>query len=118
MGGKERAKMNIVKTVKKSLLKASLLLSSAICCYLPTYCDVFDTAELGISSLQTKLTSLAFKLFPLAIVIDIVVIFFTHDQRKMELEIKILVGLCLCLVLLLFVEADMLVPTIRGLLGM
>ena len=66
----------------------------------------------------TKLTSLAFKLFPLAIVIDIVVIFFTHDQRKMEAEIKILVGLFLCLVLLLFVEADMLVPTIRGILGM
>lgn len=110
--------MNIVKTAKDSLLKASLLLSTAIGCYLPTYCDVFDTAEAGVTSLVSKLTSLAFKLFPLAIVIDIVVIFFTHDQRKMEMEIKVLVGLCLCLVLLLFVEADMLVPTIRGILGM
>lgn len=110
--------MKLIKTFKDSLLKTSLVLSSAICCYLPAYCDIFDTAEQGIGNLMSKCLSLAFKLFPLAIVIDIVVIFFTHDQRKMEAEIKILVGLCLCLVLLLFVEADMLIPTIRGILGM
>ncbi len=79
------------------------------------YSDAFDSATTAVSNLQTKLISLAKVLFPLAIVICGVAMFFTRDQKKFETEKHILIGCCLAFALIVLVSKGNLVSTIEDL---
>lgn len=90
-------------------------------CYLGTagaFCtDAFEVAEGATDTLTTKMTSLCYKIFPLAIVICIVSLFITHDERKLAMEWKILAGLIAGLALLILVEKGIIVDTVKNVVG-
>ena len=65
--------------------------------------DAFTKAETAATSLRTSLYSLASKLFPLAIIICAVAMFFTRDQKKFEVEKSIMIGCCLAYALVVVV---------------
>lgn len=100
----------------KALAKVSAwyLLVQSRATYL-VYCDAFDDAAKGVKSLQTKFTTLAEVLFPLAIVICAICMFFTRDQRKFETERSIMIGCVLAYALIVLVNKGNLVSTIKGL---
>ena len=79
------------------------------------YSDAFDEAQTAVGNLQTKLMGLANVLFPLAIVICAISMFFTRDQKKFDAEKHILIGCCLAFALLILVEKGQVAETIRGL---
>ncbi len=81
------------------------------------YSDAFDDATTAVSSLQSKLIGLAKVLFPLAIVICGVSMFFTRDQKKFDTEKHILIGCCLAYALIVLVTKGNLISTIEGLFG-
>lgn len=77
--------------------------------------DAFADAEKAVKSLQTQLTSIAEVLFPLAIVICAVSMFFTRDQKKFDVEKHILIGCCLAYALVILVDKGHLATTIQNL---
>lgn len=77
--------------------------------------DAFDDAGTAVTNLQDKLVTLAEVLFPLAIVICAIAMFFTRDQKKFDTEKHILIGCCLAFGLLVLVTKGNLVSTIKGL---
>ncbi len=77
--------------------------------------DAFKSAETAAGKLQEKLVSLAKVIFPLAIVICAIAMFFTRDQKKFDLEKHILIGCCLAMALVVLVTKKNLVSTIEGL---
>ena len=77
--------------------------------------DAFDTAKDATKKLQDKLFDLAKVLFPLAIVICAISMFFTRDQKKFDTEKHILIGCCLAFGLLVLVDQADLVDTITNL---
>ncbi|MCR5606067.1 MAG: TrbC/VirB2 family protein [Treponema sp.] len=102
----------------KSAMKASAFgaLVAARANYL-VMSDAFDDAETVAENLQDQLYDLAKVLFPLAVVICGVAMFFTRDQKKFETEKHILIGCCLAFALLVLVSKGNLVETIEGLFG-
>lgn len=103
------------ETLGKGVLKATAFITLAAARANMVMCDAFSDAETGVGNLQTKLVSLGKKLFPLAIVICAVAMFFTRDQKKFDVEKRILVGCCLAMALLVIVQKGNLVSTIEGL---
>ena len=93
---------------------AVFVLASARANYL-VRSDAFDDAGTAVTNLQTKLVTLAEVIFPLAIVICAVSMFFTRDQKKFDLEKHILIGCCLAMALVVLVGKGNLVATIKGL---
>lgn len=77
--------------------------------------DAFDDAGKAVTNLQSKLVTLAEVLFPLAIVICGVAMFFTRDQKKFDAEKHILIGCCLAFALIILVTKGNLVATIKNL---
>lgn len=79
------------------------------------YSDAFDDATKAVTGLQGKLTGLAAVLFPLAIVICAISMFFTRDQKKFDAEKHILIGCCLAYALLVLVNKGNIISTIENL---
>ena len=79
------------------------------------HCDAFDDAEQAVGTLKDKLITLAEYLFPLAIVICAIAMFFTRDQKKFDTEKHIMIGCCLAFALVIVVEKGHLVDTVRNL---
>lgn len=77
--------------------------------------DAFDDAKTAVGNLQGKLVGLAEVLFPLAVVVCAIAMFFTRDQKKFDLEKRILIGCCLAFALVVLVTKGNLVSTIKGL---
>ncbi len=80
-------------------------------------CNAFDDAEKAVSSLQGNLIKLAEVLFPLAIVICAISMFFTRDSKKFDLEKHILIGCCLAFALVMLVQKGNVVQTIQDLVN-
>lgn len=79
--------------------------------------DVFTVAESAVDSIVGKLVSLGTKLFPLALVICIISLFITHDERKLGMEIKILITLCIAYALLLMIDNGIFTNTVTDILN-
>ena len=79
------------------------------------YCDAFTDASTAVTNLQSKLVTLAEALFPLAIVICGIAMFFTRDQKKFDVEKHILIGCCLAFALIVLVTKGHIVSTIKSL---
>ena len=79
------------------------------------YSDAFESAEKAVGNLQDKLVTLAEVMFPLAIVICAISMFFTRDQKKFDTEKHILVGCCLAFALIVLVTKGNMVETIKNL---
>ena len=81
------------------------------------YADAFDKANDAAGALKSRLITLATVLFPLAVVICAIAMFFTRDQKKFDTEKHILIGCCLAFFLVLLVKNDLIVQTIENLFG-
>lgn len=108
-----------INVMKEKIARFGIILCS---CYLGTlnaFCDddIFVTAEKVIGRVQTKVVSIGKKLFPLALVIAVVSLFITHDERKLQIEIKILICLCVAYALLLLIDSGSFTTTINNLLN-
>ena len=79
--------------------------------------DAFTQAGTAVDNLQSKLITLAGKIFPLALVVTIIAMFFTRDQKKFDTEKTILIGLCIAYALLILVSKGAVVTTITSLFG-
>ncbi len=80
------------------------------------YSDAFDQAEKAIDGTYDKITNFADKLFPFSLVVLIIAILFTHDQKALAAEIKTAVMICIAYVLLLIVESGDFLKTFSGLI--
>lgn len=114
-------KNNVKNALCKGMTKISafLLLAESRANYL-IHCDAFDDATKASTNLATKLSSLAEILFPLAIIICAISMFFTRDQKKFDMEKHILIGCCLAFLLILIVNKGgftNMVTTIKNLLA-
>ena len=110
---------NLKKKLKKYCVQAAAFLAivEARANYLVMSTDAFAQAEGATNNLKTKLISLGGALFPLAIVIDCICMFFTRDQRAFNVEARILIGCCLAYALLVLVSKGAVVTTITNLFG-
>ncbi|WP_026658247.1 hypothetical protein [Butyrivibrio sp. AC2005] len=107
------------EAVKSAAMKASAFGAIAVAraSYLVYSTDAFDKAGVVTDNLRGRLMELAEKLFPLAIVICAVAMFFTRDQKTFDAEKRILIGCCLAFVLICLCDtanADV-VQTIKNL---
>ena len=81
--------------------KAGIILTAAWYGNIYVYADPFDTMESGLQNVLTGLVKVGKALFPVAIVIIIVMLFWTRDERKLAMEIKIGIALCVAYVLMI-----------------
>lgn len=96
------------------LKKVSIVLVSYYLGICGAYCGIFEKAESATTTVTTNLLSLAKKIFPLSLVICVVALFVTHDERKLQLEIKIGIGLCVGYVVLLLATNGTIAATLDG----
>ena len=106
----------VMNFVKKNVAKAAVFgavvegRAQTLCCS-----DAFDMATTASTNLQAKLVSLAGSLFPLALIICAISMFFTQDQKKFDLEKHILIGICGAYALIILVTKGAIVTTITNL---
>ena len=105
------------EAVKSAAMKVSAFgaLAAARANYLVHATDAFSDVTTATSNLQTKLVTLADALFPLAIVICGVCMFFTRDQKKFDAEKHILIGCCAAFLLITLVTKGHVVQTAKDL---
>ncbi len=82
-----------------------------------TYCNAFEEAEKAVTNTQTRLVSLAKVLFPFSLVILIIAILFTHDQKALATELKTALIICVAYVALLLVTSGGFTDTFASLLS-
>ena len=105
------------EVAKRAAMKASAFgaLAVARANYLVYSTDAFSDVTTATTNLQNKLVALAAALFPLAIIICGVAMFFTRDQKKFDAEKHILIGCCLAYALIVLVTKGHVVTTIQQL---
>ena len=105
------------EVAKSAAMKASAFgaLAVARANYLVYSTDAFGDVTTATTNLQSKLVALAAALFPLAIVICGVAMFFTRDQKKFDTEKHILIGCCLAYALIVLVTKGHVVATVEQL---
>ena len=81
-----------------------------------TYSDAFDQAQQAVSRTQNRLVGLAKVLFPFSLVILIIAILFTHDQKALATELKTALIICVAYVALLIVTSGGFAETFSNLL--
>ncbi len=94
---------------------AFIVLAVARANYLVYSSDAFVEAASATNNLKLRLINLADAIFPLAIVICGVCMFFTRDQKKFDAEKHILIGCCLAFALITLVTKANVVTTIKNL---
>ncbi|MCR5656797.1 MAG: hypothetical protein K6G06_04975, partial [Butyrivibrio sp.] len=84
--------------------------------------SAFTKAATAADNLQSELYDLAMHVFPVAIIICAVAMFFTRDQKKFDTEKRILIGCCAAFLLVLIVgnatfgEDNIMVQTMKVIL--
>lgn len=81
----------------------------------PALCTIFEDIKTVAGNTQNELVSLAETLLPLIIIIDILAIIFTRDQKKLQMEIGILVSAIIGYLALLIVANGTLSTTLKNL---
>ena len=89
--------------LKQSLLTALLTASTAILNMQITYADAFEQATRAVGAAQSSIVNVAKVLFPFSLVILIIAILFTHDQKALATELKTALIICVAYVVLLIV---------------
>lgn len=113
------SKISYQKYFKERLQRLFITLTSILLCCRPVFSsDAFAIADTATTSLTDKLTILAVKLFPLSLIIIVVLMFCTQDQRKLSMEWKALIGVIAVFILLLLVKNDVIIPTIEDIIGL
>ncbi len=94
---------NTVNTIKDKIIAAGLSVATSIMAIVPAYSDPFEQATNATKSLMTKIVDLCKVLFPFSLVLLIVAILFTHDQKALQFELKTALIICVAYIALLIV---------------
>lgn len=92
-----------------------ICLTAAYLSVMACYCDAFTAAGTAADNLVTKFVDLASKIFPLSMVLLIISILITHDQRMMTAELKVGGGMCVAYIALLIVKNGQFLETFDNL---
>lgn len=72
------------------------------------------TAKNTISDVEKTVVEICMALFPLSLILGLVVLFFTHDERKISLTVKICITICIVTALILLIHAGTVEGIIRS----
>ncbi len=100
----------------QGLMATALAAQATMLSNVAAYSDAFDKAEKAVDKTYDKIIGFADKLFPFSLVVLIIAILFTHDQKALAAEIKTAVMICIAYVLLLIVESGDFLKTFSGLI--
>lgn len=75
----------------------------------------FDAAQNATKSLQKYIVSLSKTLLPFALIVLIVSILFTHDQKALQMELKTALIVCVAYIALLIIDSGALMNTLENL---
>ncbi len=116
--------MDKITNARNGIRKAAIRTVSAAAMMLMNiqylYCDTFEAAGTAAGNLFSKLKGLADKIFPLALVVTAICMFFTRDDKKFAMERKILIGICAAYLILQIVaigSGSDISQTIQNLIG-
>lgn len=112
---KELSAKTSKRSIKNRVLSAIVVLTAIYLSTMACYCDAFDAAGEAANNLKTKFVEVAEKLFPLSMVILIIAILITHDQKMMTMELKVGAGLCVAYIALRIVNSDAFMETFTNL---
>lgn len=79
--------------------------------------EIEANSTAAISSVQKTIVTIALAVGPLAIIVCLVLMLFTHDERKIAALTKAAVTILIVLVLILFVNGNQLIALIKDLMG-
>lgn len=102
---------SIKQALSKALTKVGIILTAAWYGNIYVFsADPFDTAVSAVDEVRDGLVKVGKALFPVAIIVIVVSLFITHDERKLQMEIKIGIALCVAYILLvIFSSGDNLI---------
>ncbi len=72
-------------------------------------------AETTLDGWKGSIVRICFAVFPIALIICLAVLFFTHDERKIATTVKICITICIVALIILLVERDVVENIIRNL---
>ena len=79
--------------------------------------DLFTKANTVLDTTKGKLVSFAMALFPVSLIVIILTLFFTKDERKIGLVVKAGVVVCLAAVLILLINKGIVLDTLKEWFG-
>lgn len=94
-------------------LSAAVTLTSTLSAFSTS--GAFASAENATKELQNQIVALAKVLFPFSLVILIVAILFTHDQKALQFELKTALIICVAYIALLIVTSSSFLDTFSNL---
>ena len=100
---------------RSSVFMTAVTMLTAMCLQLPVYCDAFDSAITATNALKDRVVELAKVLLPFSLIVLIVLILFTHDQKALQMELKTALILCVAYIFLLIIDSDAFMETFDNL---
>lgn len=112
-----------LKNNKNELIKVSLLSLCTILClaaltyFLPTpvFCDLFSEAKEITESTQDKIVDLAIAICPLALIVVLVLMLTTHNDKKLSVYKSIAITILVVFFLILLVDKGLVTDFIQNL---
>ena len=108
---------SMMQSIKQKVISTALVVSANITATIAAHSDAFDSATKATTTLQNNIVKLCKVLFPFSLVILIVAILFTHDQKALQVELKTALLICLAYVALLIITGSGFLDTFTNLVG-
>ena len=109
-------KKKLTEVIKQKVISAALIITANMMGTGAAYStDAFSKAEGAVTSLQDKIINFASIIFPFSLVILVVAILFTHDQKALQTELKTGLMICVAYAVLLLIKSGAVKSTIEGL---
>lgn len=77
--------------------------------------DLADKAETTLDGWKGNIVRICFAVFPIALIVCLAVLFFTHDERKIATTVKVCITICIVALIILLVERNVVEEIIRNL---
>lgn len=117
---------NFIRVNRNEIVRVALLSLAAVLCVMAfnafcpglAFCnDLFDTAETSLGDLQSKIVNLSFAIFPVALIVLLVLIAVTHNEKKISLYRSLLITVCIVEGAILLVNNGYVLSLIKELVG-
>jgi len=100
----QNRKLNIVNEKMVLCFGMCLAISLLLLFTSPTLCnDIFTTAEEVGTNLGAKIYSIICVIFPVVLIVDLALMFFTHNERKLQAEKAVAISACVIFVIIVLV---------------
>lgn len=117
---------NFLKINRNEIIRVALMSLAAVLCAMAfnafcpelSFCaELFDTAETSLNDLKTKIVELSFAIFPVALIVLLVLIAITHNEKKIALYRSLLITVCIVEGAILLVSRGVVLDLIKELVG-